>query len=514
MYLSNNMQLQGGKYKICKFLGQGGFGITYLAIQSCLERYVAIKEFFIKELCSRDNSTSYVTLGTESCKETVDRFRGKFIKEARKIAKLNHPNIIRIIDVFEENGTAYYVMEYCGGGSLAEKIKKQGYFSEPVATGYILQIADALNYIHNKKMNHFDIKPSNIMLNEKDEAILIDFGLSKEYDVITGNQTSTTPVGISEGYAPMEQYMQGGVGTFSPETDIYSLGATFFKLLTGITPPNASFVNNEGVPVEELKRKGISHNAINVILSSMQARKKDRMKDISLFVEGLKGNIEYSYTNVFSETENEDTIITSSQSEEQNITDTYEKSDSIQVVDNESDFSKPDRKTITYIAVLSLVFGFIYILMVSSFGKTDNEKKPYSTSLSKNYSFLDKPIDSAQMSNKRSSEVLSNMVHPENSKHETKLQELNDDVCGIYVVTSNMFVREGPGTEFEPLYSEHCDFKSNKVNGGVVFKGSKIRVLEEKNGFVHAIQLTPNNDRDKWGNGWISKKYLKKVDNE
>ena len=96
MYLSNNMQLQGGKYKICKILGQGGFGITYLAIQSCLERYVAIKEFFIKELCSRDNSTSYVTLGTESCKETVDRFRGKFIKEARKIAKLNHPNIIRI----------------------------------------------------------------------------------------------------------------------------------------------------------------------------------------------------------------------------------------------------------------------------------------------------------------------------------------------------------------------------------------------------------------------------------
>ena len=93
MYLSNNMQLQGGKYKICKFLGQGGFGITYLAIQSCLERYVAIKEFFIKELCSRDNSTSYVTLGTESCKETVDRFRGKFIKEARKIAKLNHPCI-------------------------------------------------------------------------------------------------------------------------------------------------------------------------------------------------------------------------------------------------------------------------------------------------------------------------------------------------------------------------------------------------------------------------------------
>lgn len=253
--LQPNSILQGGRYKIIEALGQGGFGITYLAIQSGLDRKVAIKEFFMREMCERDASTSHVTLGTESSRATVNRFREKFLKEARHIAKLNHPHIVRIIDVFEENGTAYYVMEYAENGSLSEKVRKQGALSEAAATRYILQVAAALDYIHKQKMNHLDVKPANIMINEKDEAVLIDFGLSKQYDSTTGSQTSTTPVGISEGYAPMEQYKTGGVQEFSPETDIYALGASFFHLLTGIRPPSASDVNEDGVPVNLLKKK-------------------------------------------------------------------------------------------------------------------------------------------------------------------------------------------------------------------------------------------------------------------
>lgn len=159
--LQNGTPLQRGKYQIEKVLGQGGFGITYLAIQSGLERKVAIKEFFMKELCDRDESTSHVTLGTAGSRETVNRFREKFLKEARNIAKLNHPNIIKIIDVFEENGTAYYVMEFAEKGSLAEMVRDMGSLSEPVATHYILQVAGALKYIHEQKMNHLDVKPSN-----------------------------------------------------------------------------------------------------------------------------------------------------------------------------------------------------------------------------------------------------------------------------------------------------------------------------------------------------------------
>lgn len=296
--------LQGGKYRIVKVLGQGGFGITYLAIQSGLERKVAIKEFFMKDLCNRDESTSHVSVGSAGSVDMVERFKAKFLKEARNIAHLNHPNIVRIHDIFEENGTAYYVMEYAGNGSLADRVKQQGHLPESVAKRYILQVANALAYVHSQKMNHLDVKPANIMLSETDDAILIDFGMSKQYDVATGNQTSTTPVGISEGYAPMEQYKQGGVGEFSPETDIYSLGATFFKLLTGITPPSASDVNEDGVPVNELKAKGASQIYIDVICKAMEGRKKDRVKDVQTFIDGLKGTP--SNPSMFSEPNSDD----------------------------------------------------------------------------------------------------------------------------------------------------------------------------------------------------------------
>ena len=287
--LQQGSLLQGGRYKILSTLGQGGFGITYLALQSGLERKVAIKEFFMKDLCNRDEATSHVSVGSTGSVDMVERFKAKFLKEARNMARLNHPNIVRIHDIFEENGTAYYVMEYAEGGSLADKVKRLGYVPEPDAVRYIRQIADALGYIHMQKMNHLDVKPANIMLSEADDAILIDFGLSKQYDATTGNQTSTTPVGISDGYAPMEQYRPGGVGEFSPETDVYSLGATFFKLLTGVTPPSASDVNEDGVPVAELKAKGVSQASIDVICKAMEGRKKDRIKGIDSFVR-LLGN--------------------------------------------------------------------------------------------------------------------------------------------------------------------------------------------------------------------------------
>lgn len=288
--LKTGTTLQGGKYKILKVLGQGGFGITYLAEQTMLERKVAIKEFFMKDFCERSEETSHITLGTESSRETANRFRDKFLKEARNIAKFDHPGIVRIYDIFEENGTAYYVMDYIAGESLGDMIKRSGAIPEAEATRYIIQAAEALAYIHERKMNHLDIKPANIMINRKNESVLIDFGLSKQYDA-GGQQTSTTPVGISEGYAPMEQYKKGGVGEFSPQTDIYALGATFFKLLTGKTPPSASDVNEDGLPVEELEAKGVSRKAIETICGAMKSRKKDRMQNVREFIEGLQGEV-------------------------------------------------------------------------------------------------------------------------------------------------------------------------------------------------------------------------------
>lgn len=287
MELKQQSLLQGGKYKIERMLGQGGFGITYLGEQTSLGRKVAIKEFFMKQLCNRDEATSHVSVGSEGSREIVSRFREKFVKEARNIAKLNHPYIVRVIDVFEENNTAYYVMEYASKGSLSEKVKKEGALPESIATRYICQVASALDYIHKQKMNHLDVKPANILLNEKDEAILIDFGLSKQYDLETGSQTSTTPVGISHGYAPIEQYKEGGVSEFSPTTDIYSLGATLYKLVTGLTPPEAIEVAQNGVPTIQVQ---VHAEVKTAIQQAMQFKKENRPQSITMFMQLLEGH--------------------------------------------------------------------------------------------------------------------------------------------------------------------------------------------------------------------------------
>ncbi|MCI7615061.1 MAG: bifunctional serine/threonine-protein kinase/formylglycine-generating enzyme family protein, partial [Bacteroidales bacterium] len=280
--------LQNGKYEIQRVLGQGGFGVTYLALQQGLNRIVAIKEFFMENFCVRNADTHHVTIATEGSRELVERYRNKFLKEARNIAKLEHPNIVSIIDVFEENSTAYYVMKYAPNGSLDDKVKREGHLSEAEAKRYILKVAKALRFVHQHKMTHLDVKPANILLSDNDEPWLIDFGLSKQYDTETGEQTSSTPLGFSPGYAPIEQYMAGGAGTFSPESDIYSLGATFYKLLTGNTPPDASTVANDGLPVQELKEKGVSQQTIYTIFQAMEPLRKDRLHDMDSFINLLE----------------------------------------------------------------------------------------------------------------------------------------------------------------------------------------------------------------------------------
>jgi len=280
MNLNKGALLQGGKYRIEGVLGQGGFGITYLAVQSGLNRKVAIKEFFMKDLCNRDADTSQVSVPSVGSKELVEKFKSKFIKEAQTIASLSNAHIIRIHDIFEENGTAYYVMEYHDGGSLLDLVSGRGRLSEADAVSYTRQIADALQYIHERSMNHLDVKPGNVLLDEKGNAVLIDFGLAKRYDA-EGNQTSTTPVGISHGYAPLEQYKKGGVSMFSPTTDIYSLGATFYKLITGKTPPEADDVNEDGLPAFP---SDVSPSVAVAIERAMQPVRKNRPQSISEFL--------------------------------------------------------------------------------------------------------------------------------------------------------------------------------------------------------------------------------------
>lgn len=276
MHLPVGTLLQGGKYRIESTIGQGGFGITYKGVQVGLERTVAIKEFFMKEHCDRNGVTSHVSVPSTGSRELVERFKQKFLKEARVIASFENSHIVRVTDVFEENGTAYYVMDYLAGDSLASLVAKNGVIDEERALSYIRQVCDALVEVHSRNLLHLDIKPANIMLNNKGEAVLIDFGISKHYDE-SGNQTSSALIGISEGFAPLEQYEAGALNSFTPATDIYAVGATLYFMLTGMRPPKASDVMNEGLPALP---KGVSSATRNAIMGAMNPRRKARPQTV------------------------------------------------------------------------------------------------------------------------------------------------------------------------------------------------------------------------------------------
>ena len=279
--LQQGVTLQNGKYAIVRVLGQGGFGITYLAIQTTLNRKVAIKEFFMNSLCTRKDSTIVSVTEADEQADVVERYMKKFIKEAQILARFDNPNIVHVQDVFKENNTWYYVMEYVDGRSLDRMIREKGHLSEDEASNYIRKVAHALQYIHSYNVNHLDIKPSNIMVRSRDnEPILIDFGISKQYDE-NKNATTTTPPGISEGYSPLEQYKAGGVSVFSPQSDIYALGATLYCMVTGKTPPNATDILNEGVPKPPAS---VSAAISDAITASLQPKKLDRPSSVEAFL--------------------------------------------------------------------------------------------------------------------------------------------------------------------------------------------------------------------------------------
>lgn len=240
MELQPGTPLQGGKYQIISRLGQGGFGITYLANHNMLNKHVCIKEFFPKSFYNRDSNTRTITLGSEGSREMMDAYRKKFIKEARTISNFNHRNIITIHDVFEENNTAYYVMDYIDGCSLWELIKRNGPLPTERAKDIMHHVASALDYVHKRNTLHLDIKPANIMIcNSDNRVVLIDFGISKEIDE-NGHILTSTPIGISPLYAPLEQQEQSMTACLTPATDIYSLAATLFSATTGELPPMTS----------------------------------------------------------------------------------------------------------------------------------------------------------------------------------------------------------------------------------------------------------------------------------
>ncbi len=271
-------------YEIVKPLGQGSFGITYLAnvklraelgtISSAVS--VAIKEFFMHEINGREDAT----VTSSNKKGLFDDYKKKFVREAKNLSKLKHRNIIKVLEAFEANNTIYYSMEFLSGGSLDEYIAQKGTLTEDETLLFTRQIATALHFMHQRNMLHLDLKPSNIMLRD-DEAVLIDFGLSKQFSNDGVPETSTTIGRGTPGYAPVEQ------ANYEEEKekhkalpctmDIYALGATMFKMLTGRRPPVASDILNDGFPTHELTERRVSDGTIRLIEQAMAPLRKDRI---------------------------------------------------------------------------------------------------------------------------------------------------------------------------------------------------------------------------------------------
>lgn len=297
--LSPKTVLKSGlrEYKVVEVLGAGGFGITYKVVADIqvgnvtISSYFVIKEHFLKGCWRGEDKMS--VLHAPTLEADIKTTRKDFINEAKRLNKLGQktPNIVKVNEVFEANGTAYYVMEYLDGGNFLQYVSRYGPLPEEDAIRLIVIVAKAVALLHERNLLHLDIKPDNIVLKTDAKTgrqlpVLIDFGIAKHFDKHGKPTSHLVAKGASEGYAPMEQYDE--ITHFASEIDVYALGATLYFLLTGKHPPKAFNIHSFRDLQDNLP-SGISTQTVNALASAMKPSKYERTQTVSAFLRDLNG---------------------------------------------------------------------------------------------------------------------------------------------------------------------------------------------------------------------------------
>lgn len=272
--------LNNGKYVIEKKIGAGGFGITYKATQIGLNRTVCIKEYFLAGKCTRN--TRLRTVIAQENPGLFEKYRAAFVKEAKMLDELNHPNIVNVIDVFDENNTSYMVMAFIQGTSLQDIVEKNGPLQYAEAINYIGQITNAIDFVHQQHILHRDIKPDNIMITSDYKAVLIDFGNAREFE---HDKTQMHTSIFTRCYAPIEQYEANSrKGSY---TDIYAIGATLYFILTGKEPLEAGVRAIEKMPTPKELCPNIPEEINRTIMKAMQIKPENRHQTVKGFMDDL-----------------------------------------------------------------------------------------------------------------------------------------------------------------------------------------------------------------------------------
>jgi WD40 repeat protein/predicted Ser/Thr protein kinase len=237
---------------------------------------VAIKEFYFADGCERHPNGKTVTVTSQSKRAFTEKFKQKFLKEAQTLSRLKHPHIVQVLEIFEENNTAYMVMQFIEGGNLKERVLRGLSMADSVRI--IQEVLHALAFVHENHTLHLDIKPQNILCTKNDKVVLIDFGIAKHYNE-EGDATSTAIAAKSAGFAPPEQYTTTNLENFTPVTDIYAVGATLYFCLTDTVPMEATQRSTqEEMPEPMALNPHIPQKLNDVVMRAMELKKNKRFQ--------------------------------------------------------------------------------------------------------------------------------------------------------------------------------------------------------------------------------------------